>query len=1067
MVVHLNVHTTYDLLYSSLRIKDVVAKAAKEGYTALAITDTNVLYGYPQFYDACIAANIHPIFGMTVNVTDGLDVVETIVLARDNTGLKDLFKLSSAIKMKEKTETPIEWLKKYIEHLVVIFKDVSTSNEALVTKFEGYPYVYVNHTSQYTFNLPVVWAQSTRYLNQQDSDTLTALSAIKDNSKLDLVSEPIDYDAHLYSKTQRDDLGLSEAVWEHTNRLENICQAEITYNQSLLPKFKTPNNTQSKQYLWQILETKLNDLNLNQQHFETYKQRLLHEYKVITDMGFEDYFLIVSDLIHYAKTHDVLVGPGRGSAAGSLVSYLLNITTIDPIQYNLLFERFLNPERVTMPDIDIDFEDTHRDKVIQYVQEKYGDNHVAGIVTFGHLLARAVARDVGRIMSFDEITLNEISKLIPHKLGITLDEAYQQEDFKQFVHRNHRNERWFEICKKLEGLPRHTSTHAAGIIINDHPLYDYAPLTLGDTGLLTQWTMTEAERIGLLKIDFLGLRNLSIIHQIVKQVKHDMQIDIDIEQIPFDDKQVFQLLSQGDTTGIFQLESDGIRNVLKRLQPEHFEDIVAVTSLYRPGPMEEIPTYIARRHDPDKVQYLHQDLAPILSKTYGVIIYQEQIMQIASKFANFNYGEADILRRAMSKKNRAVLESERQHFVHGAMKNGYEEALSKQIFDLILKFADYGFARAHAVSYSKIAYIMGYLKVHYPNYFYANILSNSIGSEKKTAQMIDEAKHQNINILAPNINYSHWFYKATNKGIYLSIGAIKGVGYQSVKLIVDERKENGYYKDFFDFTRRIPKRIKSRKLLEALILVGAFDTLGKNRATLLQSIDQVLDDVSDVEQDGFIFDVLTPKTNYEDKEELPDKVLSDYEKEYLGFYVSTHPVEKAFEQKQYLGIYKLANARDHQPIFIQIEGFKKIRTKNGQNMAFITLNDGINNLDGVVFPETFKKYETELNKDQMLIISGKFEKRNNKQQLIINKIESIESFEQSKLQHAQKIVIRNHNNALEIDRILMNDSNENNMPVQYFDESQNVIKTIGFVPRENNIIEKLIQHFSPWDIRII
>src|SRR5699024_2661346 len=319
-------------------------------------------------------------------------------------------------------------------------------------------------------------------------------------------------------------------------------------------------------------------------------------------MGFEDYFLIVSDLIHYAKTHDVLVGPGRGSSAGSLVSYLLDITTIDPIKYNLLFERFLNPERVTMPDIDIDFEDTHREKVIRYVQEKYGDNHVAGIVTFGHLLARAVSRDVGRIMGFDEITLNEISSLIPHKLGITLDETYERNDFKQFVHRNHRHERWFEICKKLEGLPRHTSTHAAGIIINDHPLYEYTPLTIGDAGLLTQWTMTEAERIGLLKIDFLGLRNLSIIHQIVKQVKKDLRIDIDIEAIPFDDKKVFQLLSQGNTTGIFQLESDGIRNVLKKLQPQHFEDIVAVTSLYRPGPMEEIPTYIARRHAPEKVQ---------------------------------------------------------------------------------------------------------------------------------------------------------------------------------------------------------------------------------------------------------------------------------------------------------------------------------------------------------------------------------------------------------------------------------------------------------------------------------
>ncbi|HLR19851.1 MAG TPA: DNA polymerase III subunit alpha [Staphylococcus sp.] len=1067
MVTHLNIHTTYDLLHSSLRIKDAVTKAAKEGYSALAITDTNVLYGYPQFYDACIAANIHPIFGMTIYVTDGLESVETIVLAQNECGLKDLFKLSSAIKMKEKTETPMEWLKKYIENVVVIFKDVTAPNETIVKEFSGEAYVYVNHTSEMTFDLPVVWAQSTRYLNQKDADTLTALAAIKDNTKLDLVSEQYDYDAHLYDQNDLSVLDVSKEVLNNTNQLASVCHAEIAYHQSLLPKFKTPDNQPSKDYLWRILQDSLNQLRIENDRFNIYKERLDHEYQVITRMGFEDYFLIVSDLIHYAKTHDVLVGPGRGSSAGSLVSYLLGITTVDPIHYNLLFERFLNPERVTMPDIDIDFEDTHRDKVIQYVQEKYGDTHVAGIVTFGHLLARAVARDVGRIMGFDDITLNEISKLIPHKLGITLDKAYEQNDFKQFVHRNHRHERWFEMSKKLEGLPRHTSTHAAGIIINDHPLYEYAPLTLGDTGLLTQWTMTEAERIGLLKIDFLGLRNLSIIHQIVKQVKKDMKIHIDIEKIPFDDKKVFQLLSQGDTTGIFQLESDGIRNVLKKLQPEHFEDIVAVTSLYRPGPMEEIPTYISRRHNPSKVQYLHRDLEPILSSTYGVIIYQEQIMQIASKFAGFNYGEADILRRAMSKKNRAVLESERQHFVDGALKNGYEESLSKQIFDLILKFADYGFARAHAVSYSKIAYIMSYLKVHYPNYFYANILSNTIGSEKKTAQIIDEARHQSLNILAPNINQSHWFYKATKEGIYLSIGAIKGVGYQSVKLIVDERQTNGHFKDFFEFTRRIPKRIKSRKLLEALILVGAFDTFGKNRATLLQSIDQVLDSVSDVEQDGFIFDVLTPKAKYEDKEELPDKVLSDYEKEYLGFYVSTHPVEKTFEQKQYLGIYKLANARDYQPILIQLDSVKRIRTKNGQNMAFVTLNDGINSLDGVVFPDVFKKYEITLKTSATFIVRGKFDARNNKKQLIINQFETVESFETFTLTNAKQIVIRNLDNEAEFKQFLTQTSDSDYIPVKYFQENQNQFKTIGYIARDNQLLNTLIQKFSPWDIRII
>lgn len=1064
MVAYLNIHTSYDLLNSSLRISDVVKKAKNEGIEHLAITDTNVLYGYPKFYDACLEAGIHPVFGMTVYLTDGLYQLETVLLAQNNEGLKDLYQLSSAIKMKEKEDISIEWLKRYANHLVIIFKSAEEHHLQFIDAFNDKEHVYLNQDCIAVNQRAFVWLNTMRYLNNEDADTISALQAIKENSKLDLVAEQEDYHEHVFNKSELRNLECSDELIFNTDKIAQICTAELNYHQSLLPQFQTPNGETSKIYLWQKLEDQLNHLNLNQTE---YWERLKHEYDIITNMGFEDYFLIVSDLIHYAKTHDVMVGPGRGSSAGSLVSYLLGITTIDPIRFNLLFERFLNPERVTMPDIDIDFEDTRREKVIQYVQEKYGQLHVSGIVTFGHLLARAVARDVGRIMGFDEITLNEISKLIPHKLGITLEEAYQNDDFKQFVHRNYRHERWFEICKKLEGLPRHTSTHAAGIIINDHALYEYAPLTLGDTGLLTQWTMTEAERIGLLKIDFLGLRNLSIIHQIINQVKKDLNINIEIERIPFDDPKVFELLSQGDTTGIFQLESDGVRSVLKKLKPEHFEDIVAVTSLYRPGPMEEIPTYITRRHDPSKVEYLHKDLAPILKNTYGVIIYQEQIMQIASQFANFSYGEADILRRAMSKKNRAVLESERQHFVDGAKQNGYDEYMSKQIFDLILKFADYGFPRAHAVSYSKIAYIMSYLKVHYPNYFYANILSNVIGSEKKTAAMIDEAKHQSITILPPNINESHWFYKATNDGIYLSLGAIKGVGYQSVKLIVDERYQNGDFKDFFDFARRLPKRVKTRKLLESLILVGAFDIFGKNRATLLHSIDQVIDQVTDIEQDDMLFDFFTPKQSYEEKEELPDQLISEYEKEYLGFYISKHPVEKEFNKKQYLTIYKLSNAKNYQPILVQFDQIKRIRTKNGQNMAFVTLNDGIHLLDGVIFPNQFKKYELDISEEQIYVVQGKFDKRNGKTQLIINDIYTEEAFEYLKLNQTKQIIVRKVDQVEGFYQYLDQENTNQSIEVLSFNEQTKEMSKLGYIKKNSSFLSDLVKLFKPSDIRFV
>lgn len=1064
---HLNIHTAYDLLNSSLKVPDIIQKAVQEGYETLAITDTNVLHAVPQFYDASIKAGIKPVFGMTIYLSDGLTELETVLLAKNEAGLKSLYQLSSAIKVQEKYATPIEWLKKYQDNLVIIFKNVTSEQLNLVHHFEKHPDLYVDHQSSGAaerLDLNMVYMQEARYLNAEDADTLSALNAIKDNQTIDLVNTGSNHHAHFYTQNEVNDLGLSADVIENTETLAELCTTEIEYHQLLLPQYQTPDNSSSKTYLWHLLEQSLEKMELDQSQ---YRERLEYEFNIITEMGYEDYFLIVSDLIHYAKTHNVMVGPGRGSSAGSLVSYLLNITTIDPLRYNLLFERFLNPERVTMPDIDIDFEDTRREKVIQYVQEKYGDYHVSGIVTFGHLLAKAVARDVGRIMGFEESTLSEISKLIPSKLGITLSEAYQNESFKEFVHRNHRHEKWFELSKKLEGLPRHTSTHAAGIIINDRPLYEHVPLLMGDTGLLTQWTMTEDEKLGLLKIDFLGLKNLSIIHQIIDQVKKDLNVSIDIEAIPFDDPKVFEMLSRGDTTGLFQLESDGVRQALKRLQPQHFEDIVAMTSLYRPGPMEEIPTYITRRHDPSKVQYLHPDLEPILKNTYGVIIYQEQIMQIASKFAGFSYGEADILRRAMSKKNRAVLENERQHFVDGANQNGYSEQLSKQIFDLILKFADYGFPRAHAVSYSKIAYTMAYLKVHYPNYFYANILTNSIGNDKKTELMVTEAKSMNLKILPPDINESHWYYRATSKGIYLSLGAVKGVGYQSVKAIVEERYENGKYKDFFDLTRRLPNRVKTRKLLESLILVGAFDQFNENRATLLSTLDQVLDGASNVEQDELLFEFVTPKESYQAKEELPDKVLSDFEKEHLGFYISKHPVEKIFENKQLLGIYKLSNAKNNQPILVQIDKMNRIRTKNGQPMAFVTLNDGTKTLDGVIFPNVFKQIENILEDNDTFIVSGKFEERQNQTQLIINQLETLEHFENQKFKFARMLVLRNvEASNLDFDSF-KTENNQDTIPVNLYHVAANKMEQIGLIKRDIETIETFIQKIPPENVRII
>ncbi|KIX89961.1 DNA polymerase III subunit alpha [Staphylococcus microti] len=1064
MVAHLNIHTAYDLLNSTLTVKSAIQRAKEAGYTAIAMTDLNVMYGIPQFYDACQEADMKALLGMTIHVTDHLQQREAVVIAKNNAGLQRLFKLSTDIKVQHLTAVDIAELSSYVADTVVIFKNMHDDTIGWLRDLPDSTSVYLDETSTVYDAYLQVWARAAYYAYPEDKDAIKTLAAIRDNTKVNLMATQDDVAQHILDVTTLQNDSIPSELLSRTDDIAALCNAELQYHQALLPEFTTPNGESANEYLWQKLTTALTERGLTTM---PYKERLQYEFDVITRMGYADYFLIVSDLIGYAKNNGILVGPGRGSSAGSLVSYLLNITTIDPLRYDLLFERFLNPERVTMPDIDIDFEDTQREKVIQYVQEKYGDYRVSGIITFGHLLAKAVARDVGRVLGFDEATMSEASKLISMSGKTTLEEAYTYEPFHTFVHRNHLHEKWYELCRQLEGLPRNTSTHAAGVIVNDRPLFESIPLTEGDTGLLTQWTMTEAERIGLLKIDFLGLKNLTIIHQILKQVARDLNVHIDIEQIPFDDKDVFAMLSRGETTGIFQLESQGVRDVLKRLQPEHFEDIVAVTSLYRPGPMDEIPTYITRRHDPQQVQYLHPDLAPILSRTYGVIIYQEQIMQIASQFAGFSYGEADILRRAMSKKSRSILESERQHFIDGAAKKGYAAELSGQIFDLILKFANYGFPRAHAVSYSKIAYIMSYLKVHYAPYFYANILTNVINNEEKTAHFIHEAKQHKLKIHAPNINKSQWRYVATSEGMYISLGAIKGVGYHSVQAILSERYENGPFKDFFDFCDRLPNRVRTRRLLEALIFAGALDCFGKNRATLLQSIDHIADTNSELDQ-SIIQDFATVKKDYNETDEMPDEQLSAYEKEYLGFYVSMHPIEKLFVQKQYLGVHRIHAKAVNQPILVTVERMRVIRTKSkGQQMAFVTFNDGQQTIEGVLFPSVYQQLSFKLETNQPFVIFGKFEWRQQQRQIIVNHIVPLQIFEQDKINGVQKIVIRNGLTRDIAQRFLNKTATHSGVPVLLFNEQTGQMTQAGWIENKQEMITNFIQLFEPNHIRLL
>ncbi|ULG71310.1 DNA polymerase III subunit alpha [Macrococcus brunensis] len=1029
MVVHLNIHTAYDLLASTVRIDEVISRAKEAGQTALAITDTHTMYGVQAFYTKCLAQGIKPIIGMTVWLTEGPDETETILLAKNLEGYHNLIRLSSRIQLKELDFVSEKLLKQYLEGLIVIFKQAHNGF------LELFPGSYACHLSDVRAEQKV-YVSSVKYMEPAGLTDLNVLQAIENNQKMALDQVT----GEDFFRTSESLLHVERPFLERTEAIAAMCDVQIPQLHHL-PKFQTPNGETSDDYLKQLLDEACAGFT------EVYKARMEKEYQIITDMGFSDYFLIVSDLIRYAKSQGILVGPGRGSSGGSLVSYLLDITMIDPIKHQLLFERFLNPERVTMPDIDIDFEDTRRHEVIEYCVKKYGAFNVGGIVTFGHLTARAVMRDVGRILQFPDSDLKFVSHLIPKKPGTMLEDAYQNAEFKQFTEQDDAHRQWYTIAKRLEGLPRHTSTHAAGIIVHDQLLTNYVPLIKGDTLNLTQWTMTEVEHLGLLKIDFLGLRNLTIIQRVLNASRQKLTT----KTINYHDPLVFDALSQADTTGIFQLESSGIRQVLRQLEPQNFEDIVAVLSLYRPGPMEQIPLYIERRHG-QPFDYLHPDLEPILKSTYGVIIYQEQIMQIASQFAGFTLGEADTLRRAMSKKKRDVLEAERQHFIRGSEQNGYDTATAEAIYELIMKFADYGFPRAHAVAYAQIAYMMLYLKVHYPTYFYAATMSNVIGSEDKLADLIAEMKAKQMTFKPPSINQSHWFFRADQDQVILSLGMIKGMGYRTVKEIVDERQK-GQFLDIYDFMQRMPKRSVSKAALEAMIVTGVFDEFGQTRATLLASIDSIMDMEQGQEDDHFLEEMgFSLKKSYQDRPEMSEEKRTQYEVEYLGFYLSTHPIEKLYNDHLYLPLFKLNHMDQSNWLLVSLTSVKEIRTKKGQLMAFATATDGSTEAELVIFPSAFERFEAVLNEKEV-VIRGK---RDDKGKIIVEEMATFKQFKVNYMNRVKEIYL------LKEPKIPLEDGE---IALLFFDYATGQSKQIATVNQKT--MKQLLAHYSPELIRLI
>jgi DNA polymerase III subunit alpha len=1048
--IHLHVYSAFSLLTSTATVEQLVRDAKAKGFSALALTDHNVMYGTVAFYKECLRNSIKPLLGLTVDVVSTSLENESfplVLLAKNNEGFQNLIKISSAVQTKSPEGIPVKWLKHYAAGLFAMTPGTRGEIEYYLANEEkdkalntvaSYKQIFGNDNFYLAIqdhglpgqkelvkqlaglgsetNTPLAASNQVHYLDKEDSFAQECLLAIKNGDKLQDDARERFGSSEYYLKPAKE---MGDLFSEYPEALENTlkiaeeCNVMLDFGTRHLPKFPVEPGKSADGMLEELCFKGLEQRygNPSRQHVE----RLQYELSIIKKMNFSDYFLIVWDFIKYSREKGILIGPGRGSAAGSIVSYVLFITDADPIEHNLLFERFLNPERISMPDIDIDFPDNRRDEVIEYVAAKYGELHVAQIATFGTLAAKAAVRDVGRVFGLNTKELERLSRLVPSRLGITLKDAINESGgLREFIEESSKNKRILETAIKLEGLPRHTSTHAAGVVISEQPLTNVVPIQSGQSRVfLTQYSMDHLEEIGLLKMDFLGLRNLTLIDSILHSIQHKTGKKLRVHDIPGEDKQTFQLLGRGETTGIFQLESEGMRKVLTRLEPTRFEDIVAVNALYRPGPMENIPLFIDRKHGRQHIDYYHKDLEPILRDTYGVIVYQEQIMQIASKMAGFSLGEADLLRRAVSKKKKEVLAQEREHFVNGALSKGYDTQTANLVYDLIVRFANYGFNRSHAVAYSMIAYQLAYLKTHYPLYFMASLLTSAIGNDTKIAQYARELQQMEIKLLPPSINRSAFSFQPEGDSVRYSLAGIKGVGIASLKEIFQARR-TGHFKDIFDFCIRVPQKAATRKVVEALIYSGAFDEFGQDRAVLLATIDVALehaqlvapDDNGQIDMFAEAEFSLKPKYIEVDPMRIEDRL--SLEKEVLGVYLSRHPVSIHGKEFEAAGVKKIASKAQGSKIRlgVYITEQKKIRTKKGEAMAFLTLSDASGETEAVVFPTVYKQYGHVLKQGGMALLEGKFDERDGRSQFIVQQVLDLEKEAQKNGQKKPVLYLR-------------------------------------------------------------
>ena len=971
--------SNYSLLSSLLKIDDIIKYAKNNNISSISLTDVN-MYGTMEFIKKCRENDIKAIVGLNVI----LEKYNIVLLATSYQGYKSLIKLST-IQNERRVEE--DDLKTYNADLVCLLPFEYKENIETLKKIYSNLYLGYKNKKEETEALlltpDIVFLRQNLYFNKTDSTYLPYLYRIRDGKT---ISEETDYDIDDHELNIENILELTDNKGLiNTMKIADSCNLVFPKATNLLPIYEC---NDPATYLFELCKAGLTK-RCNGEIPQEYKSRLTYELKVINEMGFSNYFLVVYDFIKFAKKNKILVGPGRGSAAGSLVAYSLGITDIDPLKYDLLFERFLNPERKTMPDIDTDFPDNRRDEVIEYVIEKYGKKRVSGIVTFGTLSAKQVIRDVSRVLNIPGYKVDSLSKLIPGFTKDKLKDFYEKSPaFRSRIDSDTSLTEMYKIALKIEGFPRHTSSHAAGIVMSRVDLDEVVPLTVGDNMYLTSYSMEYLEDLGLLKMDFLGLKNLTIIDNILTDIKNQTGTAIDFSKIPLDDKETIKIFEEANTSGIFQFESTGMRNFLRRLKPNSFEDIFAAIALFRPGAAINIDSYIRRKHGEEKIEYLDPSLESITKNTYGILVYQEQIMQVARLYANYTYGEADILRRAMSKKKIDLLKNEEEKFISKSIAAGHDKEKSKSIFELILNFAGYGFNRSHSVAYSIIAYKMAYLKCHYKTIFFANLLTNVIGSESKTHEYIMEAKANKIEVLKPTINDSGDRYLVKDNKIIYPLSNIKSIGTVVTKSI-EEAKNNQNFTDIYDCFSRLYIKGIGKKTFEVLIYANVFKEFNYNRATLIYNLDSLFN-YAELTKD--IDPSLVMKPEIEIQKEYRSDFLLEKEKDVFGFYLSSHPTNLFKKDNPYCiplnEIEKYFSKKVD--TLILVDKIKIINTKNGEKMAFLTGSDETSTMEYTLFPKVYNEY-SDIQKGDLLKVRGRVEKRLNQYQIIVEKVRNLQA----------------------------------------------------------------------------